>query len=218
MRGTLKLILCLLVLSLCAPFFADEAVAFDDGIVPATPKARTQIAPFYPMTVSGLNANVTMAVEVGANGKVTGLRTVDCDRPGLGFEAAAMDAVKHWRFKPAMSAAGAVSSETYVNIYMTPPMVSSQRYANTRVNISMERSVIIGRLTASTNSHGGRDTIRGPDRPPCGPDSGECIYDRSGFNQNIREVNLPKSPEPPSQPTSAARRQLRSAAASGRGR
>lgn len=217
MRGALKLILCLLALSLCAPFFADEAVMLDDGIVPAQPKARTQIAPYYPMTVTGLDAYVTMAVEIGANGKVTGVHAVDCDRPGLGFETAAMDAVKSWRFRPAMSAEGAVASQTYVNIYMTPPMVSSQRYANTRVNISVKRPTIVGGLTASTNSHGGRDTIRGPDRPPCGPDSGECIYDRSGFNQNIRVVNLPSSPEPPSQPTSAARRQIRSASASGRG-
>jgi protein TonB len=62
-----------------------------------------QVAPAYPVAAKTLGAegSVTLRVAVLPDGSVAAAFVISCTRPGLGFEAAALAAVKRWRFAPA---------------------------------------------------------------------------------------------------------------------
>jgi len=62
-----------------------------------------QVQPAYPVAARTLGAegSVTLRAAVLPDGTVAGAVVTSCTRPGLGFEAAALAAVKRWRFAPA---------------------------------------------------------------------------------------------------------------------
>jgi len=62
-----------------------------------------QVAPAYPVAARTLGAEGSVAVRLAVrpDGTVEGAVVTGCTRPGLGFEAAALAAVKRWRFSPA---------------------------------------------------------------------------------------------------------------------
>lgn len=59
--------------------------------------------PVYPVAARSVGAEgqVRLRVSVLPDGRVEGASVVDCSRPGVGFEAAAVAAVKRWRYEPA---------------------------------------------------------------------------------------------------------------------
>lgn len=73
------------------------------GVVEAPPSAIEHVSPIYPVAAKSLRAegHVTLHLTVLPDGSVSGATVESCSRPGLGFEAAAIAAVKRWRYEPA---------------------------------------------------------------------------------------------------------------------
>ena len=78
------------------------------GVVPATPPDAApalveRVQPVYPVAARSLRAEgrVTLRLAVLPDGSVGRATVEECTRRALGFEAAALDAVKQWRYEPA---------------------------------------------------------------------------------------------------------------------
>jgi TonB family protein len=71
--------------------------------VGASPPLIQQVRPVYPPVARNLNAEgrVTLRLSVEPDGSVGSAAVLDCSRPGVGFEAAALASVKKWRYVPA---------------------------------------------------------------------------------------------------------------------
>ena len=67
--------------------------------------ASTKVSPHYPEVarVARVSAVVTLQAVITRTGEVTDIRVLAVDRPNLGFEQAAIEAVRQWRYKPATS-------------------------------------------------------------------------------------------------------------------
>ena len=75
----------------------------------AEPTLIEQLAPVYPVAARSLRAEgrVSLRLAVLPDGRVGGATVLDCSRKGLGFEAAALEAVRRWRYEPAPLQSGA---------------------------------------------------------------------------------------------------------------
>jgi len=75
----------------------------------AAPALVASVPPVYPVAARSLRAEgrVTLRLAVLPDGRVGGATVVECSRTGLGFEAAALEAVKRWRYEPAPLQSGA---------------------------------------------------------------------------------------------------------------
>jgi protein TonB len=64
---------------------------------------ETKISPEYPelARVARLEGNVILQAIIHSDGTVGDLQVLRCNRPGMGFEDAAVDAVQQWRYEPA---------------------------------------------------------------------------------------------------------------------
>ncbi len=77
------------------------------GAPPAGPDSSPiliqRVPPVYPSAAKSLRAEgtVTLRITVLADGSVVRAAVESCTRPGVGFEAAALTAVKRWRYAPA---------------------------------------------------------------------------------------------------------------------
>jgi TonB family protein len=62
----------------------------------------TQQPPVYPPAAEAgrFSGSVTLVAAVLKDGRIGHVKVVDCTRPKVGFEQAAVDAVKKWRFEP----------------------------------------------------------------------------------------------------------------------
>jgi protein TonB len=69
----------------------------------AAPALIERVAPVYPVAARSLRAEgrVTLRLAVRPDGSVSRAIVEECSRTGLGFEAAALAAVKRWRYEPA---------------------------------------------------------------------------------------------------------------------
>jgi protein TonB len=69
----------------------------------AAPALIERVAPVYPAAARTLHAegSVTLRLAVRPDGTVSRAIVEECSRKGLGFEAAALAAVKLWRYEPA---------------------------------------------------------------------------------------------------------------------
>jgi protein TonB len=79
----------------------------------------TFVPPVYPRTSKwyGLTGHVTLAVVVRPDGTVANRPRVVAALPsGRGFEEAAVDAVKKWRFSPATREGKAVESNLTIGV------------------------------------------------------------------------------------------------------
>jgi protein TonB len=74
-----------------------------------SPALVESAAPVYPIAARSLRAEgrVRLRLAVLPDGTVSGATVEECTRPGLGFEAAALEAVKKWRYEPAPLQSGA---------------------------------------------------------------------------------------------------------------
>ena len=97
---------------LCAA--AVGAVA-DDAVVGSTDpivKDGTRVMPEYPPAAlaAGLQGVVSVAAVVNADGSLGAVEVIDNSAPGLGFDKAALSAIRQWKFDPARLDGAAVDS------------------------------------------------------------------------------------------------------------
>lgn len=94
-----------------------------DGVKKPRLLKKTRVSPLYPAPAikHGLDATVVVAVLVEADGSVSETLTVQNDQDGFGFEQAALDAVKEWRYRPARKQGRPVASFATVKFHFNPP-------------------------------------------------------------------------------------------------
>jgi len=75
----------------------------------AEPALVEQVPPVYPVAARSLRVEgrVTLRLTVLPDGSVGGAAVLECSRTGLGFEVAALEAVKRWRYEPVPLQSGA---------------------------------------------------------------------------------------------------------------
>ena len=132
MRKMLKLAL---VMTLFAVLLVSPAVAKKapvertvvDGIALAEVKVRSQITPYYPASarVAKRHAEVVLTLEVNGQGRVSNVDVISTSVEGLGFDVSAADAVKQWRFHPALKDGEPIDSVTVVRLTFAPPTLRS---------------------------------------------------------------------------------------------
>jgi TonB family protein len=87
-------------------------------------------APRYPDAArrAGVEAAVDLLVTVRADGSVSKVSVVACNQPGFGFEAAAISAVRQWRYEPVSpgGASTAVQVKARVAFTLNDPQSSNQ--------------------------------------------------------------------------------------------
>jgi TonB family protein len=95
----------------------------DETFVAARPVGQSRVEPNYPPAAlrAGYEATLVLAAEIASDGRVSGVSVIDVDRPSLGFEAAAVDALQQWRFEPAMLNDEPVDSLSYVRLHFRVP-------------------------------------------------------------------------------------------------
>ncbi len=78
-----------------------EIVAAGPDVQP--PELIKELEPQYPPVARQLryNGEVQLMALIGPDGAVEDVRILRCSRPGVGFEKAAEEAVRQWRYKPA---------------------------------------------------------------------------------------------------------------------
>jgi TonB family protein len=87
----------------------DQAEAVEseasEEIRPAPPRVilKSQKAPIYPPAAEAarFEGKVYLELIVAADGSVGDVRVIECTHPRVGFEEAAIEAVKKWQFEPA---------------------------------------------------------------------------------------------------------------------
>ena len=103
------------------------------------PQVVSQVTPLYPPAAEAarFEGSVTLAAEILKDGSIREVAILESDPPGLGFEQAATDAVKQWRFDQAAKDGRAVESYTVVRLHFRVPTASmgprAQVYGDTMV-------------------------------------------------------------------------------------
>jgi len=87
---------------------AGPSLAPSAGVVDTAPPLLKQTTPAYPAAAKTLKAegSVTLRLDVLPDGTVGAASVEECSRPGLGFEAAALTAVRQWRYQPSPQQVG----------------------------------------------------------------------------------------------------------------
>ena len=211
MRKMLKLTLltALLAMLLVSPALAKKAPVertVVDGVTLAAVKQNTQVTPYYPATarVSKTYAEVIMAVEVDEKGKVSNMDVLSTSAEGLGFDVSARDAVKAWRFHPAIKDGEAIPSVSMIRLSFAPPTLGAPAgfvstdtarrfYSTDRVDPTLAKQgrdfdqarAWVNPFLDNPAHHDARAGITGSDLPPCSPRRtyNECMYDRRDMAQ-----------------------------------
>lgn len=81
----------------------------------------TQKQPTYPPAAwdARFTGSVLLEMTVLADGTVGNVQIVECDRPKVGFEDAAVDAVSQWRFEPGLEHGEPVDVTTRLRLNFT---------------------------------------------------------------------------------------------------
>lgn len=76
----------------------------DEAVSPPRVLAKSQNAPDYPPAAlaARFDGTVHLRVTIQPDGTVGRVDVIECDHPNLGFEKASVDAVKKWKFAPAL--------------------------------------------------------------------------------------------------------------------
>jgi protein TonB len=79
---------------------------------------ESKVEPRFPPVARALRARGTVEIEVrvGVGGSVLEARVVECTRPGVGFEEAALEAVRQWSFRPGRLGYEPVEATTLVRV------------------------------------------------------------------------------------------------------
>lgn len=81
-----------------------------------------RVAPIYPEAAkaAGIEATVTLQIALTPTGSVSAVeRVVRCDRPGIGFEQAAIDAVLQWRYEAQPADGQAIERRIRIDVHFT---------------------------------------------------------------------------------------------------
>ena len=91
--------------------------------------------PRYPERAAEANiaAEVVVVLRVDTEGEVAEARAVSCSVPYRGFEAAAVDAVRNWRFQPALLANRPVEVWDTLTVRFVPPAVIDKERLTARM-------------------------------------------------------------------------------------
>lgn len=100
---------------------ADEAVAtknFNEGVTAPYLIPTSRVAPQYPAAAfdARMEGHVTVAALVLKDGSVDYVEALDTSAPSLGFEKAAIDAVRQWRFEPGQFEGEAIDAFAVVRL------------------------------------------------------------------------------------------------------
>ena len=71
-----------------------------NGVVGPQVIAETKVAPVHPDAAADKSAMLTLSAVVRQDGTVADVRVLDCDVLDAGFEKAAEEAIRQWRFQP----------------------------------------------------------------------------------------------------------------------
>ena len=82
------------------------------------PKITKKVDPYFPAAARGLGitGHVSLIAIINPDGKIGEIEIVKASPEKRGFEAAAIDAVKKWRYRPAMLGGKAVAVSFIVNM------------------------------------------------------------------------------------------------------
>lgn len=96
----------------------EDAVPVPVEVVRPLPIPEGKVEPEFPAVARALRAHgsVVLEVAVGIDGAVTGARVLECTRPGVGFERAALEAVRKWTFRPGRLGDEPVAATTIVRV------------------------------------------------------------------------------------------------------
>jgi len=222
MRNLFKLaLLTMLFVALAmTPALAKKKAPVDrtviDGVTLAEVKPGSQMQPYYPATARDTDrlAEVFVSLQVLENGRVGDIDIVGTSIPGKGFEQSAQDAVKFWRFHPALKGGEAIETTTLVRLTFAPPTLrspdgfifvetSARNHAVAFMDDLTDRT-FMDAFSNGTANHDNRSRMRAYDLPPCNPSQrSTCIYDRSEMSQFGGPIvienphNTPISTKPP---------------------
>jgi protein TonB len=202
----LALMTALLAILMVSPALAKKAPVertVVDGVTLAEVKTNSQVSPYYPATARPSKAygEVVVAVEVDEKGKVSGVDVLSSIGEDLGFEVSAKDAVRQWRFLPALKDGEPISSISMLRLTFAPPSMAAPdgrvfTETSSRFYGSEFRTLLDPQLAAAagldnarslinpfgdeTANHDPRDRIIKADLPPCPArrNYNECMYDK----------------------------------------
>ncbi|MHC4992882.1 MAG: energy transducer TonB, partial [Planctomycetota bacterium] len=88
------------------------------GVSPPRLIPESRVQPIYPelARVTRVEGNVILQAVVRSDGTVGEIRVLRCNRPNLGFEEAAIEAVRQWRYEPARQHGRPV--DVYFTVYV----------------------------------------------------------------------------------------------------
>ncbi len=100
---------------------ADPATADEGGFIPPQIILGTQKQPDFPPAAwdARYTGSVVLDMTVMKDGTVENVRVQRCTRPKVGFEEAAVAAVRQWRFEPGMENGEAIEVDTRVKLNFT---------------------------------------------------------------------------------------------------
>lgn len=176
-----------------------------DGFTLAEIRPNTQISPYYPATARTTKAEstVTLSMQVRPDGRVGEIEVLNSTAIGLGFEQSASDAVRTWRFHPALQDGEPVESVTMVHLTFAPPSLRMpDGFVFTEANPIPFGATSIGglrnRLEGSgffTQSHEERARLVRAEVPSCAlRGGGGCIYNRDDLLQFQGQSGLRHAP------------------------
>ena len=131
----------------------------DDNFIPPQIILSTQKQPEFPPAAwdARITGAVLLEMRVLKDGSVGDVKVVQCTRPKVGFEDAAVAAVKGWRFEPGMENGEPIEVLTRLKLNFTrfgvgaraEPQVSAGAFTSETYRSSAERSF------SSSRSSGG---------------------------------------------------------------
>ena len=167
-----------------------------DGVALAEVRPSTQMQPYYPATarLSKLHAEVIVSLQVLENGRVGKVDVLSSSAPDVGCEQSVADAVRHWRFHPALKDGEPVETATLVRLTFAPPTLRSpegfvfaetspRSYAAAFTNTFTDRTWT-EQFRDSLANHEARQRLQRYDIPDCPRDRRKgCLYDKSELSQ-----------------------------------
>jgi TonB family protein len=170
-----------------------------DGVTLAEVKPGSQLQPYYPATarISKLHAEVIVSLKVLGNGKVGDIEILSTSVPDVGFEQSAADAVKLWRFHPALQDGEPIETETLVRLAFEPPTLrapegfvfveTAPRNLSVAFMNQIQDRTWMESFRGDSNGNGTlshKDSMRAAEKPPCQDTQPTgCLYDKSKLSQ-----------------------------------